>query len=106
MISKTKTLGEHVAEGEIAQATPPKKKPAGIEAFLRERARYLLAHVWCVEATNNNGVVRHIPQQGGDDYPSWEVAIKAEWVTGPSGRKPHGTVKQGGWFAAAAFLKR
>lgn len=89
-----------------AAAKAPRKKLAGKDAFLRERARYLLAHVWCVEAAANKGIPRNIPKVGDDDYLPWKVAIEGDWVTGHSGRNPYGTIKAPGWRAAAAFLKR
>jgi hypothetical protein len=85
---------------------PTPKKTSGPDAFLRERARYLLAHTWCPEAANNKGIPRSIPKPGEDDYLPWKIAIDAAWVTGVSGRYPYGTIKSGGWKAAGAFLKR
>lgn len=86
-------------------ARAPKAKLTGRAAFLRERARYLLAHVWGPEAAGN-GVPRNIPKPGEDDYLPWKVAIEAGWVTGAAGRNPYGTIKAGGWKAASSFLKR
>lgn len=87
-------------------ATPPKKKRTGPSAFVRERARYLMAHAWCPSAANNDNVPSIYPKPGEDAYLSWLAAIEAGWVTGEKGRNPHGTIKAEGWKVATAFLKR
>lgn len=77
-----------------------KTKLKGRASFLRERTRYLLAHVWCVDAIETGKMKLRAANHPEHLY--LNEAIERGWVS----KKDRVTINQTGWEAGAAFLKR